>query len=286
MTSQFPPLDLAGRLHRAGVRLKKSLGQNFLIDESALARIAEAAGVTNADTVLEVGAGVGSLTRHLAATGAQVLAVEIDERLLPLLEETVEDLANVSVVPGDILTLRIDRLIDVQPPAKYVVVGNLPYYITSAVIEKMLESDPRPERIVFTVQWEVAQRICAAPGEMSLLAVSVQYFGQPENLGSLLAGSFMPAPEVDSAILRVQVHREIPPAAERRKFFRIVKAGFSQRRKQLVNSLAGGIGLERTAALAALAAAKIDPTRRAETLSLEEWRTLSRQFDTATLGRR
>jgi 16S rRNA (adenine1518-N6/adenine1519-N6)-dimethyltransferase len=275
MTSPFAPLDLAGKLHRAGIRLKKSLGQNFLVDEAALARIAEAAGLTGADTVLEIGAGVGNLTRHLAATGAQVLAVELDERLLPVLEETVGDLANVRVVLGDILKLRVDPLIDVRPPAKYVVVGNLPYYITSAVIEKVLESEPRPERMVFTLQWEVAQRICAAPGEMSLLAVSVQYFGSPENLERLEAGSFVPVPEVDSAILRLEVDREIPPAADRRKFFRVVKAGFSQRRKQLVNALAGGMGLERGAALAALTEAHIDPTRRAETLSLEEWRRLS-----------
>ncbi len=279
MTFSMTPLDLAGRLHRAGVRLKKSLGQNFLVDEAALARIAEAAVLSPIDTVLEIGAGVGNLTRHLAATGAQVLAVEIDDRLLPLLEETVGDLENVRVVPGDILTLRVAPLIDVRPPAKYVVVGNLPYYITSAVIERMLEHDPRPERIVLTVQWEVAERICAVPGEMSLLAVSVQYFGFVENLGRVPADSFLPAPEVDSAIVRVEVRREIPAAVERRAFFRVVKAGFSQRRKQLVNALAGGMGLGRREALTALASAKIDPTRRAETLSLDEWHLLSREMN-------
>lgn len=278
MTSLFPPLNLAGRLHRAGVRLKKGLGQNFLVDEASLARIAEAAELTSADSVLEVGAGIGNLTRHLALTGAQVLAVEIDDRLLPLLEETVGGLENVRVVPGDILALRLGRLIEVRPPGRYVAVGNLPYYITSAVIEQILESDPRPARVVFTMQWEVAVRICAAPGEMSLLAVSVQYFGEPQILDRIPAGSFMPEPDVDSAVLRVDVRDDIPRASERRRFFRVVKAGFGQRRKQLVNALSGGLGLAREEVLAALAAAGIDATRRAETLSLDEWRGLGREF--------
>jgi 16S rRNA (adenine1518-N6/adenine1519-N6)-dimethyltransferase len=278
MASLFPPLDLAGRLHRAGLRLKKGLGQNFLVDEGALARIAQAAGATSADIVLEIGAGIGNLTRHLAASGAQVVAVEIDERLLTLLEETVGSWANVRVVPGDILGLRLDRLIEDPGAGRYIAVGNLPYYITSAVIEKLLESDPRPALIVLTVQWEVAERICARPGRMSLLAVSVQYFGQPEILERLPAGSFVPAPEVDSAIVRISVDPDIPPPAARRAFFRVAKAGFSQRRKQLVNSLAGGMALSREAVKAALAAAGIDATRRAETLSLDEWRVLSREL--------
>jgi 16S rRNA (adenine1518-N6/adenine1519-N6)-dimethyltransferase len=274
MASPFPPHDLAGRLHRAGLRLKKGLGQNFLVDEAALARIAQAAGVTSADTVLEVGAGVGNLTRHLAASGAQVVAVEIDERLLTLLEETVGGLANVRVVPGDILTLRLDRLVENRQAGRYIAVGNLPYYITSAVIERLLESDPRPASLVLTVQWEVAERICARPGRMSLLAVSVQYFGQPEILDRLPAGSFVPAPEVDSAIVRITVYPEIPPPAERRAFFRVVKAGFSQRRKQLVNALTGGMALPRGEVLTALGRAGVEATRRAETLSLDEWRAL------------
>jgi len=280
MASPFPPLDLAGRLHRAGLRLKKGLGQNFLVDEAALARIAQAAELTSADTVLEIGAGVGNLTRHLAASGAQVVAVEIDERLLGLLEETVGGLGNVRVVPGDILKLRLDRLIENSQAGRYIAVGNLPYYITSAVIERLLESDPRPASLVLTVQWEVAERICARPGRMSLLAVSVQYFGQPEILERLLAGSFAPAPEVDSAIVRIAVYPEIPPPAERRVFFRVAKAGFSQRRKQLVNSLAGGLALPRGEVLTALDRAGVEATRRAETLSLDEWRAVSR-----TLGR-
>jgi 16S rRNA (adenine1518-N6/adenine1519-N6)-dimethyltransferase len=286
MTSPFPPLNLAGRLHRAGVRLKKGLGQNFLIDEATLARIVEAAELTNADFVLEIGAGIGNLTRHLAATGAQVLAVEIDDRLLPLLEETVGELENVRVVPGDILALRLGRLIEVRPPGCYVAVGNLPYYITSAVIEQILESDPRPARVVFTMQWEVAERICAAPDEMSLLAVSVQYFGEPQILERVSAGSFMPAPDVDSAVLRVDVCRDIPAVSERRRFFRVVKAGFGQRRKQLVNALSGGLGLAREEVLAALAAASIDATRRAETLSLDEWRGLGRELQRETPAQR
>ena len=239
---------------------------------------AEAAELTSADSVLEIGAGIGNLTRHLAATGALVLAVEIDDRLLPLLEETVGELENVRVVPGDILALRLGRLIDVRPPGRYVAVGNLPYYITSAVIEQILESDPRPARVVFTMQWEVAARICAAPGAMSLLAVSVQYFGEPQILDRIPAGSFMPEPDVDSAVLRVDVRDDIPLASERRRFFRVVKAGFGQRRKQLVNALSGGLGLAREEVLAALAAAGIDARRRAETLSLDEWRGLGREF--------
>lgn len=278
MSNTFAPLDLSGRLHRAGLRLKKSLGQNFLMDEAALARIALAAGATPADTVLEIGAGIGNLTRHLAASGAQIVAVEIDECLLTLLEETVGGLANVRVVPGDILSLRLDRLIEIAGSGRYIAVGNLPYYITSAVIERLLESDPRPQTIVLTLQWEVAERICAGPGRMSLLAVSVQYFGRPEILDRLPAGSFVPMPEVDSAVLRIAVHGSVPAPSERRAFFRVVKAGFSQRRKQLVNALAGGMGSPREVVKAALAAAAIDATRRAETLTLDEWRVLSREL--------
>jgi 16S rRNA (adenine1518-N6/adenine1519-N6)-dimethyltransferase len=265
-------------LRARGLHPVKRLGQNFLVDPVALARIVDAAGLDAGDAVVEVGAGVGNLTRLLAERAGQVLAVEVDERLVELLREEVADLPNVSVLHDDVLSVSDFGF----PHLGYVVVGNLPYYITSAVLRHFLEGRPRPSRLVVTVQREVAQRVVAEPGDMSLLAVSVQFYGRPEIVARIPAGAFYPAPQVDSAVLRIAVdpapRLALTQGIEERSFFQVVRAGFSQKRKTLRNSLSGGLRLSRDEVEAALRRAGVDPRRRAETLGLEEWAQLVKEL--------
>jgi len=273
----LPPLDVSGLLKRYGLRPDKRLGQNFLVDESALQRVVQAAEVTEEDAVLEVGPGLGNLTRHLADLARLVIAVEIDARFIPALKEVLLPFKNIRIVQGDILSLNPTELIMERADAKsgYLVVANIPYYITSALFRHLLEANKKPDRMVLTVQREVAERICAAPGDMSLLALSVQVYGQPKVAATIPAGAFYPPPKVDSAVVRVELYPEPQiPASELPAFFRLVKAGFSQKRKTLRNALSGGMHWETSLTAQILQAASIDPMRRAETLNLEEWRNL------------
>ncbi len=266
--------DVPALLRRFAIQPKKSLGQNFLVDEAALARITDAADLGPKDTVLEIGPGLGTLTRRLAETAGRVIAVELDERLIPVLRFTLAPYRNVEIVHGDILDFNIAGLIapEGQSPLSYKVVANLPYYITSAVLRHLLEAPLRPTLMVLTVQLEVAQRLTAGPGEMSLLAVSVQVYGQPRLVARIKAGAFYPVPKVDSAIVRVDLYKQpVVPLEELEGFFEVVRAGFSGRRKQLRNALSRGLNRDAQAITLALRQAGIDPTRRAETLSLEEW---------------
>ena len=277
MASVLPPLPVTDLLRRHGLRPRKSLGQNFLIDEGALARIAAAAALTADDAVLEIGPGLGSLTRHLAVAARQVVAVEIDQTLLPVLAEVVAGHPNVRVVHADVLTVDPAELSEGQ---RYKVVANIPYYITSAVIRHLLEARVRPDVIVLTVQREVAERICAAPGDLSILAVSVQAYARAELVARIPAGAFYPRPDVDSAVVRLTALPE--PAfgsLDADRFFRVVKAGFGQKRKQLRNALSAGLRQPAQTIDAWLAQANIDPTRRAETLSLDEWRALANAME-------
>jgi len=267
-------------LRKWNVRPDKALGQNFLVDPTILGRIARAARLTSKDVVLEIGAGTGALTEMLAQDAGQVIALELDSRLMPILESELSEFDNVSVIQGDILALDPGSLIDEtrktseRPLPHYKVVANLPYYITSAVLRHLLEADRRPERMVITVQREVAERIVASPGDMSVLAVSVQFYGDPELLFRIKPGSFYPSPDVESAVLRVDVHPEPPlPADQIETFFTVVRAGFSQRRKQLHNSLNAGLGdrISKQEAAARLETAGIDPRRRAQSLSVADW---------------
>ncbi len=269
------PLDIRGLLQRFNLRPKKGLGQNFLVDEAALARVTAAAELTPDDTVLEIGPGLGSLTRHLAEAARRVIAVEIDEALLPALEHTLQPYDNVEVIRADILAFDLAR--QANPPPGYKVVANIPYNITSAVIRYLLEAPAKPRRIVLTVQQEVAERIVAQPDDMSLLAVSVQFYSQARIVARLPAGAFYPRPEVDSAVVLLDVlPSPAVPVADVHQFFRMVKAGFSQKRKQLRNSLGAGLHLGNLQVDALLAQAGISAQRRAETLTIEEWGRLSR----------
>jgi 16S rRNA (adenine1518-N6/adenine1519-N6)-dimethyltransferase len=265
-------------LRRHGLQPRKGLGQNFLVDRRALERIVAAADLAPHDTVLEVGPGVGQLTRLLSEAAGRVVAVELDRQMVAVLRQELADRPNVQIVEADILEVDPGALAAGRP---YKVVANLPYYITSAALRHLLEAQPPPSLLVVTVQQEVAERITAAPGEMSLLAVSVQFYGRPRRVARIPAGAFYPPPKVDSAALRIDVY----PPEERpvqvddvEGFFRVVRAGFGQRRKQLRNSLAAGLRLDSGQVEAALERAGIDSRRRAETLSLAEWAALAREL--------
>lgn len=265
-------------LRRHGLRPRKGLGQNFLVDRRALERIAAAAELGPGDTVLEVGPGVGNLTRLLAAAAGRVIAVELDPQMVAALREELAGLTNVEIVEGDILQVDPGALAQGRP---YKVVANLPYYITSAALRHLLEAQPPPTLLVVTVQREVAQRITAAPGAMSLLAVSVQLYGRPQRVARIPAAAFHPPPKVDSAAVRIDVY---PPGERPVRvedpgwFFQVARAGFGQRRKQLRNSLSAGLHLPAGQVEGALERAGIDPRRRAETLSLEDWAALAQQL--------
>jgi 16S rRNA (adenine1518-N6/adenine1519-N6)-dimethyltransferase len=249
-------------------RPKKGLGQHFLIDETVLDKIVAAAELTAKDTVLEVGPGLGILTRALAEHAGRVVAVELDENILPVLSSQLSDYPNVEIVQGDILELAPGTLVDTP----YKVAANLPYYITSAVIRHILEAEHKPSRLLLMMQLEVAQRILAEPGDMGILSVAVQFYGEPQMVTRVPSGAFWPPPDVDSAVLRIDVYAEPPVNVDDVDwFFKVVRAGFQQRRKQLRNSLSGGLHPSKDAVGAALKAAEVDPRRRAQTLTLEEW---------------
>ena len=275
--STIPPLNAAAVLKRYGLRADKSLGQNFLQDPFALEKITRAAEIQPEDSVLEIGPGLGSLTRYLAVSAKNVTAVELDPGLLPPLRAVLQPHPNVTVVQGDILKLPISQLID-QPG--YLAVANIPYNITSAIIRHLLESQPKPRRIVLTVQKEVAERICANAGDLSLLALSVQVYGKPEIAARIPAGAFFPAPKVDSAVLKIDVYEDpLIPHGSLDTFFKLIKAGFGQKRKTLRNSLSAGLNIRPADAETVLAKAGIDPKRRAETLSIEEWKALCELYN-------
>jgi 16S rRNA (adenine1518-N6/adenine1519-N6)-dimethyltransferase len=276
------PLDVPVLLRRYALHPDKSLGQNFLVDESALQQVVDISGLQAEETALEIGPGLGSLTRRLAQRAQRVVAVELDGRLIPILEETLSMYANVELVQGDILALNTRAL--VRPAGgdcvtDYRVVANIPYYITSALIRQLLEASHPPRSLTLTVQREVAERICAEPGEMSLLALSVQVYGQPRIAARISAGAFYPPPKVDSAVIQVEIYPQpAVPAASLPAFFRLAKAGFSQKRKTLRNALAGGMQWKPPQAEALLQAAGIDPQRRAETLGISEWMALAERL--------
>jgi 16S rRNA (adenine1518-N6/adenine1519-N6)-dimethyltransferase len=274
--NEIPPLNASALLKRYGLHADKKLGQNFLQDPFALEDIATAAEIQPTDTVLEIGPGLGSLTRYLAASAREVVAVELDPDLLAPLRAVIEPYKNVRLIQGDILKLSPNEL--VKEP-NYLVVANIPYYITSAVIRHLLESDPKPRRIVLTIQKEVADRICAKPGDMSILALSVQVYGKPRIAKRIPAGAFFPAPQVDSAVLAIDIYSS--PEIDTKlldTFFKLIKAGFGQKRKTLRNSLSSGLHISTGTAEELLNRSNIDPMRRAETLSLAEWSGLAALF--------
>ncbi len=278
-------MDVRGLLRRYDIRPSKGLGQNFLLDAQVMERILEASDLGPEDIVLEVGPGLGLLTRRLAEKAAAVVAVELDRKMLAILGDTLAATPNAHVVQGDILQVdpaatisRVLGLASGETP-RYKVVANLPYYITSAALRHLLGGRARPKSLTVMVQQEVAERITAAPGKLSLLAISVQVYGQAALVYHVPAHAFYPPPKVNSAVLRIDVYAEPQvPEEEMERFFRVVHAGYAQKRKQLRNSLAHALHLEAETVLAALAEAGVSPERRPETLSIAEWQRLARNL--------
>lgn len=261
-------------LRRSGLKARKRLGQHFLIDEQVLEKIITAAELNKDDTVVEVGPGLGVLTTELAKRAGRVVAIELDDRLAELLEETTSSCENVSIVNEDVLKVSPSELLKGESKS-YRVVANLPYYITSPVLRHFLEAEIQPEIMVVMVQKEVAEEIAAEPGKMSMLSIGVQLYGQPEIVEYVPSASFYPSPEVDSAVLKVVPYTQPPVEIDDREgFFTLVRAGFSAARKQLPNSLAQGLSIPKTDVLALLERGGIEPKRRAETLSIREWADL------------
>jgi 16S rRNA (adenine1518-N6/adenine1519-N6)-dimethyltransferase len=270
-------MDVKALLREYGLHPHKGLGQNFLVDSRVRQRIVDIAEIESQDVVLEIGSGLGTLTLALAEVARRVVAVELDEQLVNVLRAQLSDVSNIEIICGDILALDIPGLVGAEPAAvtSFKVVANIPYYITSAVLRHVLEAVVRPKLFVVMVQREVAQRIVAQPGQMSLLAVSVQFYGNPRLMLRVPGRAFYPAPKVDSAVVRIDPHPELPlDKREVGAFFGVVRAGFAQRRKQLRNALLHGLPVTADQLSVAMVAAGIDPRRRAQTLSVDEWLAL------------
>ena len=258
------------------LRLRKSLGQHLLISPGVLDGIVRAAEVGPDDLVVEVGSGTGLLTTRLAEAAGQLVAVEIDANMAARTRHAIERWTSATVVEGDILRQNLETLTHGSP---YMMVANLPYNIAAATVRMFLEAHHPPGRIVVTVQRKVAQEMCAAPGRLGMLGLSVQVYAAPRIVRRVAAGSFRPPPKVESAIVRMDVRRE--PLVRRSaldSFFRITRAAFGTPRKQLKNSLAHGLDVASDGVERWLIGADVDPTRRPQTLSIEEWKTLVDSF--------
>lgn len=266
-------------LGRHGFTFSKSLGQNFLINPTVCPRMAELSGAGQGVGVIEVGPGIGVLTNELCQLADKVVAVELDKRLLPVLDETLSEYDNLKVINDDILKIDLHKLIEEEFNGMEVVVcANLPYYITSPVIMKLLEDKLPISAITVMVQKEAAQRICAEVGtrQSGAVTVSVNYYAKPEMLFSVSAGSFMPAPKVDSAVLRLNILKEpVIDVSDENKFFSVVKAAFSQRRKTLANALSSGLSMPKAEINELLAKSGVLANARAEQLGLKDFESIA-----------
>ena len=269
-------------LARHGFTFSKSLGQNFLVNPSVCPRMALESGVNEEMGVIEIGPGIGVLTCELAKRAGKVVSIELDKRLLPVLDETLRDFDNVKVINGDVMKIDLKKQIDEEFPGMRVCVcANLPYYITSPVLMKLLEERLPVDAITVMVQKEAAQRICAEAGtrECGAVTVAVRYYAQPRVLFPVSAGSFMPAPKVDSAVIRLDVHKNAPfSVLDEKLFFKVVKSAFAQRRKTLPNALSAGLKLEKNLVGEVLDKSGIPLNYRAEQLSTEQFTTLANCF--------
>lgn len=264
--------EIKRTLKAYGAYTKKDLGQHFLVDDEALMSIVEAADLSKEDKVLEVGPGMGVLTKELCARAGEVVALEFDKAMISIVKTTCIKYQNLRVENVDVLKYDSSEL------GRYKLVANLPYYITSAVLRLFLEGENKPEEMVILVQREVAERICAKPSRMSTLAVSVQFYGNPSIVEIVPRTSFFPAPKVDSAILRIKVYKKPLFDVDKHIFFRIVKAGFGEKRKQLINSISGGLKLDREITETLLKDAGIKNMARAESLTMMDWYNLYKAY--------
>jgi 16S rRNA (adenine1518-N6/adenine1519-N6)-dimethyltransferase len=255
-------------LQKFNAKPKKYLGQNFLIDKNILNKIIESSDISPKDTVLEVGPGTGILTRELAKKAGKIIAVEKDKSMCKILENELKDFKNTEIINADILKINLSL------PPSYKVIANIPYYLTSAVIRKFLELENQPTELILMIQKEVAKRICETPPKMSLLAVSVQFYATPKIIFNVSKNSFWPVPKVDSVVIKITPHKTKQNPEFIKKFFKIVKAGFSQPRKQLVGNLSKTLKIEKGEINSLLLENNINPTQRAETLSVANWISL------------
>ena len=270
--------EIKDLLSRHGFSFSKALGQNFLINPSVCPRMAMSCGADENTGVLEIGPGIGVLTRELAKVAARVAAIEIDGRLLPVLNETLAGYDNISLIHGDVMELDLQGIINREfGGMRTVICANLPYYITSPILMKLLESRLPVDSITVMVQKEAADRICAKPGtrECGAVTLAVWYYSEPQKLFPVSRGSFMPAPNVDSAVIRLNIRKNPPcEVKDEKAMFRLIKAAFGQRRKTLPNSLMGA-GLSRDEAISLLDGAGIPRQARAEQLTLEQFAELA-----------
>ena len=267
-------------LGRHGFHFSKSLGQNFLVNPGVCPRMAEECGAGPESGVLEIGPGIGVLTAELARRAGRVVSIELDQRLLPVLDETLEEFSNVKIVNGDVMKVDLHALLREEFPGMQVAVcANLPYYITSPVIMRLLEEKLPVTSLTVMVQKEAAERLCAAPGTRQCGAVSaaVRYYAEPRLLFGVGRGSFLPQPNVDSAVIRFDILDRPPVEVDSEKdFFALVKAAFGQRRKTVANSVSALLGLSKDRVQRACERAGVSPTARAEQLTMEELAALSR----------
>ena len=269
-------------LHRHGFTFSKALGQNFIVNPSVCPRISSMGGATQGVGVIEIGTGIGVLTSVLADDAEKVVCIEIDSRLLPILAETLADHDNIKIINEDVLKVDLHQLIKEEFAGMDVVIcANLPYYITSPILMKLLEDRLPIKSITVMVQKEAAQRLCAQPGtrQAGAITAAVHYYSEPKVLFQVSRGSFMPAPDVDSTVIRLDV-RETPPVSVKseKRFFEVVKASFSQRRKTMPNCLSSGLGISKEKAALALTEAGIPTNARAEELTLEQFASLADQL--------
>lgn len=268
-------------LSRHGFTFSKSLGQNFLINPTVCPRMAELSGAGQGVGVIEIGPGIGVLTNELCRLADKVVAIELDKRLLPVLEETLGEYDNIKVINADVMELDLNSLIAEEFEGMEVVVcANLPYYITSPILMKLLEDKLPVRAITVMVQKEAAQRICAEVGSRACgaVTVAVNYYAEPQLLFHVSAGSFMPAPKVDSAVIRLDVLSKPPVECDDKRFFAVVKAAFSQRRKVISNSLSAGLSMSKEQTLNMLERAGVPANARAEQLSLRQFADIANQL--------
>lgn len=261
-------------LSRHGFTFSKALGQNFIINPGVCPRIAEEGGARSGVGVLEVGAGIGVLTAELAKRADKVVCVELDTRLLPVLDETLDEFDNVKIINGDILKVDLHKILEEEfGDMPVVVCANLPYYITSPVIMRLLESRLKIESVTVMVQKEAAVRLCADVGsrDSGAVTVAVNYYAEAQKLFDVSRGSFMPSPNVDSAVIRLDILKNPPISVSDEKFFfSMVKAAFSQRRKTASNGISSGMGIPKPAVIESIEASDLSPTVRAEALTMEQ----------------
>ena len=275
--------ELKKLLKKYNLRPSRRLGQNFLVDEKVLRKIIEAAELSKNDIVLEIGPGIGNLTVKLAKRVKKVVAVEKDQRMIEILKETLKDFKNVKIIKADILKFS-PKIYNLKSKI-YKVVANIPYYLTSPLIRKFVETvEVKPQLLVLMVQKEVAQRICTKPPDMSILAVSVQFYAKAEIISFVSKKSFWPQPKVDSAIIKIIPRKSaLPIRVNSLLFFKVVRAGFSQPRKQLANNFSKKLGIDKIKVREWLLKNKIQPTQRAETLNLEDWINLTKSLNPVNL---